>query len=105
MSFREHAGRPLVVDAIAHDVTTAEGFMELLLADDEWVRREFEDIVAAGWSGSDPPRPRTPLASHEPRRTGPCRRPWRVARVRRQARHALVVVHVRGPPRGRVAVA
>ena len=47
---------------------TQESWVDLLLADEEWVRREFEDIVAAGWGGAVPPRPAPIQGSHRPRR-------------------------------------
>ena len=106
MSFPEHSGAQPVADALTHDVTTAESWMDLLVADDQWVRREFEDIVAAAWGGSGPPYPRTPLGSHQPRRRRPWNRPQHVGHVRRaHAHHALTIVHVRGPPVRRAATA
>jgi hypothetical protein len=47
---------------------TPESWVDLLLADEEWVRREFEDIVAAGWGGAVPPSPAPFQGSHRPRR-------------------------------------
>ena len=45
--------------------------MDLLVAEDDWVRREFDELVEAGWGGSPrPTRPRTTQGAHEPRRSG-----------------------------------
>ena len=40
-------------------VHAMEAWADLLVAEDEWVRREFDDIVAAAWSGAGPDEPRT----------------------------------------------
>jgi hypothetical protein len=50
--------------------TTLESWVDLLVADDEWVRREFEDIVAAGWGSGTPRDPPTIRRSERPRRRG-----------------------------------
>jgi hypothetical protein len=102
MSFPGTAAGPCIAEAVTHDVATSESWMDLLVADDEWVRREFEDIVAAAWGGAGPPCKRTSRGSHQPRWRGPRRRLHRAGRVRRaDAPHARASVHVRGPPVGR----
>src|ERR1700710_332489 len=53
--------------AVTHG-TEAEEFADLLVADDEWVRREFEAIVAAGWGGVVPPCPAPSQGARRPRR-------------------------------------
>ncbi len=50
--------------------TTLESWVDLLLTDEEWVRREFEDIVAAGWGDAVPPSPAPIQGSQRPRRPG-----------------------------------
>jgi hypothetical protein len=61
--------------AVTHGTPTVEAWVDLLVADDDWVRREFEEIVAAGWGGEAPP----PLAPHQgarrPHRPGHDARP------------------------------
>jgi hypothetical protein len=42
--------------AVTHGIADTE-FVDLLLADDEWVRREFDAVVAAGWDGAVPTGP------------------------------------------------
>ena len=45
--------------------------MDLVFAEDDWVRREFDELVEAGWGGSRPTCPRTRQGAHGPRRSGP----------------------------------
>jgi hypothetical protein len=66
---------------------TEEAFLELLCADDDLVRSEFEAIVAANWVGPPhrptpvpsprPPAPATPEGSWLPRRGVPATEPAR----------------------------
>ncbi|HET9858311.1 MAG TPA: hypothetical protein VFQ19_00910 [Nocardioidaceae bacterium] len=35
--------------------TTEPEFVDLLCADDDWVRQEFEELVASGWGSEQPP--------------------------------------------------
>ena len=90
--------------AVTHDAKVVE-FVDLLVADDEWVRSEFEAIVDAGWGGAVPPCPPLDQGAREPRRhrydgrptpvQGPCELLARGAAPARQ----------RGPPRNRSALA
>ena len=50
-------------------------WIDLVLADDEWVRQEFDELIAHGWGGSGALRPPTGNRSHEPRRSRPRQRP------------------------------
>ncbi len=65
--------------AVTHGTPTQEpaleSWVDLLLADEEWVRREFEDIVAAGWGGAVPPSPAPIQGTRWPRRPGHDDRP------------------------------
>ena len=42
---------PRVPRAVTHgaQATSTEAWLDLVVAEDDWVRREFEEIVAAGW--------------------------------------------------------
>jgi hypothetical protein len=41
--------------AMTYATETAEQFLDLLMADDEWVDAEFAAIIAASWRGLRPP--------------------------------------------------
>ncbi|WP_410592330.1 hypothetical protein [Amycolatopsis sp. lyj-23] len=76
----------------------AEAFSELVLADPEWVRAEFDAIVAANFR---PPPPPVPPARRGPE---PRRRPAAVAVGPRRCRGARLPAgkgprRERGPPR------
>jgi hypothetical protein len=66
---------PSVASAVTHGTSLNQEWMDLLVADDDWVRREFDELVAAAWGGSRPPCPRIRQGAHEPRRSGPRSRP------------------------------
>jgi hypothetical protein len=68
---------PNVTGAVTHGTRVDQEWMDLLVADDDWVRREFDELVAAAWGGSRPPCPRIRQGAHEPRRSGPRSRPTR----------------------------
>jgi hypothetical protein len=51
------------------------GWIDIVLADDEWVRREFDELIAYGWGGSGAAHPPTRQGAHEPRRSTPRPRP------------------------------
>ena len=72
--------------------------MDLLVAEDDWVRREFDDIVAAEWGGSGPTSPRTQKGAHEPRRSGPRSRPSHDDDLLELVVSATRWAHQRGPP-------
>jgi hypothetical protein len=79
--------------------TAAPEFADLLVADDEWVEREFEALVAFGWDDVDPPTcPASPQGALRPRRPrgDAVRRPVRQGRGQRSA--ATAWAHERGPP-------
>jgi len=61
--------------AVTHGTPTVEEWVDLLVADDDWVRREFEEIVAAGWGGEVPPPPAPHQGARRPRRPGYDARP------------------------------
>ena len=81
--------------AVTHGIADTE-FVDLLLADDEWVRREFDALVAAGWDGAVPTGPEASQGARWPRRPGydhrfrPAPRPakTRVANLRGHTRVA-----------------
>lgn len=80
-------------------ITAAPEFADLLIADDEWVEREFEALVAFGWDDVDPPTGPAPVqGALRPRRPGydAVRPP--VHRGRDQRSAATAWAHERGPP-------
>lgn len=93
---------PVVEVAVTHAATTGD-LVELLLADDELLRGEFEAIVTAGWGGNVPRWPTKRGGAWFPR--GPVEGPGTdLGRGPRDllAAHA-VVAHQRGPPSPRRA--
>src|SRR3954454_19436846 len=82
--------------AVTHDTEAARSWMDILVAHDDWVRREFDELVEAGWGGSRPNRPPTRQGAHGPRRAGPRSRPTRV----RGPRESRAPVPWRTPSRG-----
>jgi len=87
---------------VTHD-TAASELVDLLVGDDEWVDREFEDLVAFGWDDVEPPTsPASAQGARRPRRPGDAaaRRPVHQSRGRRPA--ATAWAHQRGPPAPRV---
>ena len=84
--------------AVAHGTPTLESWVDLLVADDEWVRREFEDIVAAGWGGAVPPSPAPIQGSHRPRRPGYDDRPSPLRLARDGVSNDNALGRQRGPP-------
>ena len=65
---------------------TVEEFLELLLADGELLRAEFDAIIAAEWPGPPPSQPHRRVCGR------PAHRPWR--------RHQLPPTRVPRPERG-----
>jgi len=61
--------------AVTQGTPTVDAWVDLLVADDDWVRREFEEIVAAGWGGQIPPPPAPRQSARRPRPPGPVARP------------------------------
>lgn len=76
----------------------ADSWIELVVAEEEWVRREFDEIVAAGWDGPGPPCPDTTQGTHEPRRRGPRGRPTRPHPSLDRTRPHSGRARERGPP-------
>lgn len=64
----------VVPGAVTHGTSADTSFIDLVTAEEDWVRREFDELIAAGWDGF-PPNRNTSNAAHEPRRTGPRSRP------------------------------
>ena len=89
---------PLARCAVTHG-TDAMELVDLLVADEEWVRREFDAIVAAGWGGMDPPCPARRQGAHWPRRPGSDHRPTPVRRSSDLLAEARAPAQQRGPPR------
>lgn len=89
--------------AVTHGTTDVE-FVDLLVADPEWVAREFDEIVAAGWGAAEPPRPAERQGAHRPRRPGLAVRPTPVARPSGTHDGDPATAHQRGPPGWRWAV-
>jgi hypothetical protein len=88
----EPAGKGVVT----HD--TAAEFVDLLIADDEWVRREFDALVNAGWDDVVPPCPAQRQRARWPRRPGYDGRSRPVQRQRDLLRGVSANAHQRGPP-------
>jgi len=83
--------------AVTHRTDTAE-FIELLLADEEWVADEFDAIVGASWGGVPPPRPAPRQGTHWPRRPGSDDRPTPAQPPQEQPKGGNGSAHQRGPP-------
>jgi len=86
-------------DLAASRSTEAVEFADLLVGDDEWVRREFDAIVAAGWGGAPPPCPAPPQGAHWPRRPGYGDRPTPATRPNDRLAWGAAPARQRGPPR------
>ncbi len=60
--------------AVTHGTRTGshwkEAWIDLLLADEDWVRREFDELINHGWGGDGRRQPPTTQGTHHPRR------PW-----------------------------
>jgi len=76
----------------------ATTWMDVVFADDDWVRREFEELIEAGWGGSRPTCPRTRQGAYGPRRSGPRSRLTRVRPPDQAPTRALWRNPSRGPP-------
>ena len=83
--------------AVTHGSGSRE-FIDLIAADEDWVRQEFDAIVAAGWGGTVPPCPVPNQGAHWPRRPGYDDRPTPVRRLSQVWLAALPVLRQRGPP-------
>jgi hypothetical protein len=60
---------------VTHCPSAEASWIEIVLADDEWVRREFDELIAHGWGGSGASPPPTSRGAHQPRRSTPRDRP------------------------------
>jgi hypothetical protein len=83
--------------AVTHG-TRSEEFVDLIAADEDWVRREFDAIVAAGWGGAVPSCPAPRQGAHWPRRPGYNNRPTPVFHLLDLLLGVRSVVRQRGPP-------
>ena len=72
--------------------------VDILIADDEWVRREFDALVAAGWDGAVPIGPEPLQGAQWPRRPGYSRRPSQALRPAQRLRGERASTNTRGPP-------
>jgi len=61
--------------AVTHSTAADASWIDIVLADDEWVRQEFDELIAHGWGGSGASPPPTTQGAHEPRRYTPQHRP------------------------------
>jgi hypothetical protein len=43
--------------AVTHDTLASTTWIDIVLAEEDWVRREFDELIAHGWGGSGPPGP------------------------------------------------
>lgn len=73
-------------DRVANRSDTVEEFLELLLADEDLPRAEFEATIAAAWPGPPPNKPHRGVCGR------PGHREWR--------RHQLAPTRVPRPERG-----
>jgi hypothetical protein len=83
--------------AVTHGISRAE-FMDVLVADDQWVREEFDALIAAGWGDGVPPGPESLQGSRWPRRPGYDHRSTPVPRPDEPTRDERSPSHQRGPP-------
>lgn len=94
-----HASTPDIPSVVTHDAPVATEWMDLLVAEDDWVRREFDELIEAGWGGSPPTSPRTRQGAHEPRRSGSGTRPSQSLQVGQlEMGRAERQAPCRGPP-------
>jgi hypothetical protein len=83
--------------AITHDTSPTE-FADVLMADDQWVREEFDALIAAGWGDDVPPCPEPLQGSRWPRRPGYDHRSTPVPRPEVPRPDDVSPAHQRGPP-------
>jgi hypothetical protein len=90
-----------VPGAVTHGTSSAAGtsFIDLVCAEEDWVRQEFDELVAAGWGGSAPPCPDSAQGTHEPRRFGATFRPTLHRRPGPGLARSLWRASSRAPPR------
>src|SRR3954468_22008985 len=56
---------------VTHGTSADPSWIDIVLADDEWVRQEFDELIAHGWGGSGTRQPPTEQGAHQPRRPTP----------------------------------
>jgi len=78
--------------------TSAEAWLDLVVSEDDWVRREFDEIVAAGWGAEVPTEPPTARGGGRPRRPRRHRRRWVVPEPETSAPRTPTGACERGPP-------
>jgi hypothetical protein len=80
---------------------TTDAFLEVVCGDDDWLRAEFDAIVAANW---DPPDPVPPGPARGPAGPRPrARSSWRSCRPTGRPPGANPPAHQRSPPRAATA--
>ena len=91
---------PGVPRAVTHgaQATSTEAWLDLVVAEDDWVRREFEEVVAAGWDGEVPTEPPTARGGGRPQRPRRHRRRWLVSEPATNAPRPPAGACERGPP-------
>lgn len=94
---------PQVVEVAVTHATMTGDIAELVLADDELVRGEFEAIVAAGWGGNAPRWPTSRGSAWWPREPAVDPGAETGCGPRDQLAAHGVVAHERGPPSRRRA--
>src|SRR3954451_3801201 len=100
MSARIPASEASGASAVTHGTSAEASWIDIVLADDEWVRREFDELIAYGWGGSGTLRPPTNNGAHEPRRPTPRHRPTHRGPAAAQAPTAAARrTPARSPPR------
>ena len=86
--------------AVTHGAlaTSAEAWLDLVVSEDDWVRREFDEIVAAGWGAEVPTEPPTARGGGRPRRPRRHRRRWVVPEPTTITPRTPTGACERGPP-------
>ena len=91
---------PGVPRAVTHgaQATSTEAWLDLVVAEDDWVRREFEEVVAAGWDGEVPSEQPTARGNGRPQGPQRHRRRWLVSEPATNAPRPPAGARERGPP-------
>jgi hypothetical protein len=87
-----------VTHSTSADTTWIDRWVELVLAEEDWVRREFDELIAYGWGGSGPSLPPTSQGTHQPRRPTPRHGP---TRHRSPVDNGLIALDATAPERSR----
>src|SRR3954463_2501022 len=83
--------------SITHESSLA-AFADVLVADDQWVREEFDALIAAGWGDDVPPGPEPLQGSRWPPRPGNNHRSTPSPGPNEQRHDEASPAHQRGPP-------